>query len=191
MLDFPPLQLARDAELRLFQMSDAREYFQLIDANRTDLKTWLPWLNSSTSVQDTIDFIKLNEMRLDRNLGYGVAILWQGQIAGSIGYHDINWLGRNVEIGYWLAPAFRGKGLMTRAVTAMTENAFTKLELKQVEIRCATQNHASRAIPERLGFTQEGIIPQSEWLYDHFVDLVVYGMLSEEWQTRHSGSYVG
>lgn len=75
-------------------------------------------------------------------------------------------------------------------ILSRTRHAFTALELKQVQIRCALDNHVSRAIPERLGFKREGIIPQAEWLYDHFVDLVVYGMLSEEWHTRYSGSYV-
>jgi ribosomal-protein-serine acetyltransferase len=59
------------------------------------------------------------------------------------------------------------------------------LGLNRVEIRAAEFNTRSRAIPERLGFTQEGIIRQAEWLYDYYVDHVVYGMLSEEWKTMN------
>ena len=43
-------------------------------------------------------------------------------------------------------------------------------------------NKRSCAIPQRLGFSQEGILRQSEWLYDHFVDMAVYGMLAQDWQ---------
>jgi ribosomal-protein-serine acetyltransferase len=59
----------------------------------------------------------------------------------------------------------------------------------RLEIRCATHNHTTRAIPERLGFRQEGIARRAEWLYDHFVDLVVYSMLAVEWTqaTRERG----
>ncbi|MDP9371062.1 MAG: GNAT family N-acetyltransferase, partial [Chloroflexota bacterium] len=39
----------------------------------------------------------------------------------------------------------------------------------------------SCAIPERLGFAREGTLRQVEWLYDHFVDHHVYGMLAAEW----------
>jgi ribosomal-protein-serine acetyltransferase len=63
----------------------------------------------------------------------------------------------------------------------MLEYAFSRLMLNKVEIRCATGNLKSCAIPQRLGFKQEGIIRQGEWLYDHFVDLNLYGLLVGEW----------
>jgi ribosomal-protein-serine acetyltransferase len=59
--------------------------------------------------------------------------------------------------------------------------AFDQYHLNKVEILCATGNTRSRAIPERLGFTQEGIIRQGERFHDHYNDLVVYGMLASEW----------
>ncbi|HVJ50737.1 hypothetical protein [Desulfitobacterium sp.] len=36
-------------------------------------------------------------------------------------------------------------------------------------------------IPERLGFVKEAMIREAEWLYDHFVDHAVYGVLAREW----------
>jgi ribosomal-protein-serine acetyltransferase len=35
---------------------------------------------------------------------------------------------------------------------------------------------------------QEGILREAEWLYDHYVDLVVYSMLKRVWVTRRNGS---
>jgi len=55
-----------------------------------------------------------------------------------------------------------------------------------VEIRCATGNTRSCAIPERLNFTREGLLRQSERVNDRWVDLVVWGMIEEQWQA-HSG----
>jgi ribosomal-protein-serine acetyltransferase len=63
----------------------------------------------------------------------------------------------------------------------LVDYAFNELGLNRLEIRCATENTKSRAIPQRLGFKQEGTIRQAEWLYDHYVDLVVYGILASEW----------
>jgi ribosomal-protein-serine acetyltransferase len=46
------------------------------------------------------------------------------------------------------------------------------------------ENKNSRGIPERLGFVNKGCIRQAEWLYDHYVDHVVYGKLAEEWNKK-------
>jgi ribosomal-protein-serine acetyltransferase len=40
----------------------------------------------------------------------------------------------------------------------------------------------SQKIPRRLGFKEEGIARQSEWLYDRFVDHVVFALLKQEWK---------
>jgi ribosomal-protein-serine acetyltransferase len=64
----------------------------------------------------------------------------------------------------------------------LVEHAFGELGLNRVSIACAVENKKSCAIPERLGFRREGVKRQAEWLYDHFVDHVVYGALASEWQ---------
>src|SRR5690625_199905 len=86
-------------------------------------------------------------------------------------------------IGYWLDIEHQGKGIMTRAVRALTDYAFEEFDLNRVDIRAAVGNVKSRAIPERLGYKKEGVLRQSEWLYDHFVDHAVYSMLKSEWNT--------
>ena len=93
---------------------------------------------------------------------------------------------RRVELGYWLAQPYQGKGLMTRACQTLITYAFSELKMNKVEIRCATGNTASAAIPQRLGFTQEGIIRQAEWLYDHYVDLSLFGLLESEWRQQRT-----
>jgi ribosomal-protein-serine acetyltransferase len=71
---------------------------------------------------------------------------------------------------------------MTKGCQALISYAFNDLELNRIEIRCATGNRKSCAIPERLGFVKEGVVRQAEWLYDHFVDHIIYGMLASEWK---------
>jgi len=78
---------------------------------------------------------------------------------------------------------------MTKACIAMIHHIFNDLHLNRVEIRCAVLNSKSRAIPERLGFSQEGTIREAEWLYDHFVDHIVYSLLAREWKMQEKDPY--
>jgi RimJ/RimL family protein N-acetyltransferase len=74
----------------------------------------------------------------------------------------------------------KSAAIMTKACEAFIEYGFNGLNLNRIEIRVAEGNMKSRAIPERLGFTEEGKIRQAEWLYDHYVDHIIYGLLAED-----------
>ena len=65
--------------------------------------------------------------------------------------------------------------------TSQIETASLEATVR-VEIRAAQENARSRAIPERLGFTQEGTLRQVERVGDRYLDNVVYAMLAEDWK---------
>ena len=46
---------------------------------------------------------------------------------------------------------------MTKSVEAFVDYALKELQLNRVEIRAAVENEKSRAIPDRLGFQEEGL----------------------------------
>ena len=171
-------------ELELLNRSHADELFELIENNREYLRKWLPWLDSNKYLQNTIDFIKHSDMQFKENTGLQLAIRYRGKLAGVIGFHKVDWLNHSTSIGYWLAEGYQGNGIMTKSCGSLIDYAFGNLGLNRVEIRCAVENSKSRAIPENLGFKKEGIIRDAEWLYDHYVDHVVYGILRGEWNSR-------
>jgi ribosomal-protein-serine acetyltransferase len=176
------IRIDEDTELRLYEERHAQEVAELVDQNRAYLRQWLPWLDNSRTVEDSKAFIRHSLQQFANNEGFQAGIWYKGKLVGGIGYHAINWANRKVEIGYWLAEAYQGKGLMTKACRTLVTYAFNELGLNKVEIHCATGNIRSCAIPKRLGFTEEGILRDAGWLYDHFEDLVVYGLLAREWQ---------
>ncbi|BBH24331.1 hypothetical protein Back11_56760 [Paenibacillus baekrokdamisoli] len=61
-----------------------------------------------------------------------------------------------------------------------SNHAFNDLGLQKNEIGVATNNMKSRAIPERLGFTEEGIIRNYEMLHGQYLDRVIYGLNKDE-----------
>ena len=174
-------RLDADSELRVLQRRHGPDLFALVDSCRPHLRKWLPWVDNTRGVADTERFITDSLAQLASNQSFQVGIWHKGELAGVCGYHPVDWRNRKTALGYWLAPQFQGMGLMTEACRALVNHAFDEMELARVEIRCATQNKKSRAIPERLGFRQEGVARRAEWLYDHFVDLVIYSMLAAEW----------
>lgn len=169
-------------ELRALILEDAAPLFALVERNRAYLRAWLPWLDMTRTLEDEEAFIRGLQAHYPENGAITCGIWYKGEIAGTIGYHSMDWLNQKVEIGYWLGESFQGHGLITKSCHALVNYAFKNLHLNKVEIRCALDNTRSRAVPERLGFRQEGISRHAEWLYDHFVDLVLYGMLANEWR---------
>lgn len=169
-----------DIQLRLLQRRHARELFQLTDANRTHLRQWLPWLDSTREEKDSVAFIE-SALRNFSNSGAGVCGIWHAEaLCGVIDYHQIDWDNRSAAIGYWLSKETEGKGIMTSCCRALIDHAFTEYRLNRVVIRVATGNHKSQAIPDRLGFTREEIIGNAQWLYDHYVDLTVNTLSKKE-----------
>jgi ribosomal-protein-serine acetyltransferase len=175
-------RLSPDLSLELLEPRHAAELHRLTDDNREHLRTWLPWLDRIRSVDDTTAFIDVTRRQLAENRGFQTVIRWHGNLVGIIGQHGVDWSSRSTSLGYWLARDAQGHGIMTRSCRVYLAHAFDDLRLHRVEIRCAMENKKSRAIPERLGFRKEGVVRDAEWLYDHFVDHVVYGLLESEWR---------
>ena len=168
-------------KLKMLELRDAEQLFSLTIQSKDTLREWLPFIDFTKTVADTENFIKSTMKQFSENNGIQAGIWYEGELAGVIGFHKIDWSNRSTSIGYWLGDDYVGKGLMTKSVKAFVDHALIDLGLNRVEIRAAVENKKSRAIPERLGFTHEGTIRQSEWLYDHFVDHEVYGMLASDW----------
>ncbi len=171
-----------DTHLRLLEVRDADQLFALIDESRSYLREWLPFVDRTRTVQDLQDFIRSGLQKYASNSGAELGIWYRGELAGVLGLHYINWSHRLTSLGYWMGEGFQGNGIMTNSCRALIGILFTEYNLNRVEIQVAPQNLKSRAIPERLGFQSEGFRRQAEWLYDHYVDHIIYGMLAQDWK---------
>ena len=168
--------------LKSFTVDDAEERYDIIDKNREFLKKWLGWLDFYHSKQDVIDFTKVCLNNEKNKTSLPLAIYYNGKFAGSIELKDLDFRNKKTEIGYWLAKEFTGKGIMVKTTKFMIDYAFKELNLNRVSILTATENYASQAIPEKLGFTKEGMIEDNECLYGKFLDNYIYGMTKEKWK---------
>jgi ribosomal-protein-serine acetyltransferase len=157
----------------------AEAIFSLTDRNREFLRRWLPWLDGTKAVCDTRKFLEQHLVRFAMGKALVVTIFYRGTVAGVAGFNSIDRVNRIGFVGYWLGEEFNGKGIMPRVVGELVGMGKEFYSLQRIEIRCATDNLRSRAIPERLGFTHEGTLRRAEKLYERWHDLEVYAMLLE------------
>ncbi len=85
-----------------------------------------------------------------------------------------------LEIGYVLARACWGQGLMREALTATCREAFTQLGIRRIEAEVNPDNAASNKLLGSLGFVREGTLRQ-RWVGKGVAyDTYIYGLLASE-----------
>jgi ribosomal-protein-serine acetyltransferase len=175
--------VAPGIEIKLLEPGDAEAVFAAVDRDREYLREWLPWVERTESAEDVLHFIEeVVSPQWADNRGPQCGIWIDGELAGSVGCHPIDWTNRACSIGYWVESRRQGRGIVTRSVVAMLDYAFEEQRLHRVAIQCATGNRRSCAIPERLGFTKEGVLRQAERVGARWLDLVTWSILEDEWR---------
>ncbi|MBK8052810.1 MAG: GNAT family N-acetyltransferase [Saprospiraceae bacterium] len=164
----------------LIKPSHAPLIFEMVDINRDHLRQWLPFVDRMQDVSFAENFVKGTISRNQTGTEFAFIIFYEDTPVGRIGIYKIDHLNKSGEIGYWLIPAAQSKGIIQKSANALIDYSFDHLGLHRIEIRCATENHKSQSIPEKLGFTKEGIIRDGEWLGDRFTDLVLYSLLKKD-----------
>jgi len=71
---------------------------------------------------------------------------------------DIDREGRQLELGYVVAPDARGRGVATRALELLTEWAFAELDALRIALWISAENEASKRVATNAGYQYEGTI---------------------------------
>ncbi|MFC7063280.1 GNAT family N-acetyltransferase [Halobacillus seohaensis] len=179
------LTIDNNLSLKLLEKGDAKELFALVDESRNYLREWLPWVDSMKQEEDYVPIIEEWLKQFSLSDGFQVGIFYKRKLVGMTGFHGIDWSNRKTSIGYWLSEKYQGHGIITRSVKALIDYAFAEYNLNRVEIQCGVDNQKSRGIPESIGMTQEGVIREGEYLYDHYHDCIMYSILSKEWMPEN------
>ena len=179
-------QVDEEIDLAIVTASHAHAMFHLMASSRDELRRWLGWAGSGT-VDEYREFVTRSAKRFAMGLGFYAGIRYQTRWAGAIDLviDDHNQMG---AVGFWLGEPFQGQGIMTRTLAAVTHLAFDEYQLNRLELRVAVGNTRSMALAERSGFRQEGVLRQREWLNDRFSDVVVFGLLAQEWNRNARSS---
>lgn len=158
--------------------------FLAIDDNRAHLSAFLSWVGNMKVPDDFKDYIVASRLLSSTGKELSYAIVFNGIPVGRIGLHHINSQNKNASIGYWLTKSAEGNGLILNSCKALISYGFRELKLKRIEIKAAVNNSRSQAVPEKLGFTKEGLLRKAELVNHKFLDLVLYSILDEEWEEK-------
>lgn len=131
------------------------------------------------SMADIDVFIRAIQVQHQNSEGVHWAITMEGtdELIGNIALFRIQKEHYRAELGYSLATAFQGKGIMTEAVSAVLAYGFNTLGLHSVEAHINPENTASKNVLERAGFVREGLFKENFYSNGTFTDTAVYSLL--------------
>jgi len=166
--------------LERIQIRDAATVFYAIDQNRSHLRVWLPFVDSTKEIKNTEAFIQTVLEHRDTTGNEVYTIWFKGEFAGLIDFHNTDKVNEKTEIGYWLISRMTGHGIVHQSCRVLIGLAFEKNGMNRITIRCATGNSPSENVARRLGLIYEGIERCGERYHDLFFDLKVFSLLKTD-----------
>lgn len=164
--------------------------FKLRPWNLNDLKSLVKYANNTKIAENLTNkfpnpyshengesFIK---MALKNDPIQIFAIEVNGKAAGEIGLHpetDIHI--RNMELGYWLAELYWGKGIMTVAVKQMVDYGFKTFQIDRIFARPFGTNIGSQKVLEKAGFKLEAKFEKTLYKNGEYLDELIYAIRQE------------
>jgi RimJ/RimL family protein N-acetyltransferase len=153
-------------------------YDDVATRSRADSRPWRPISPGSAqspyAVADPSDEAAcFSVVELESQELVGEALLW------GIDTHS-----RTAHIGISLRPASRGRGLGVDVVQTLCEYGFAVRGLQRLQIETLTDNAPMIAAATRAGFTREGTLRRSAWVYGAYADEAILGLLANEWNAR-------
>ena len=168
-----------DIELRTIEEEDIEWMRENI--NDPDIRRY-------TTMRYPINYEQEKEWFEKRVSGEGgpvhLLITEDGDRKGVISLMKINKEGGNAEIGLWISSEEQGKGYGTRASKVMIEYGFRELRLHRVYARVYEHNTSSKKIWKKLGFKEEGVLREGDFIDGEYEDIFMYGLLRDEWEER-------
>ncbi|MER5880672.1 GNAT family N-acetyltransferase [Streptomyces sp. NPDC001910] len=139
-------------ELRRWRVSDVETLNRVVTESLAHLLPWMPWA-ASHDRNAIAEYLTRSEGEWESAQAYNYAITSGGAVIGSCSLMRRIGPG-GLEIGYWIHPGWTGRGLVTMSAAALLRQGFELAGIDRIEIHHDAANHASGAVPRRLGFTE-------------------------------------
>jgi RimJ/RimL family protein N-acetyltransferase len=142
---------------------------------------WLHQAPQPYREQDALAYVRAMAAAWRAGSGGAFAIVETGgdEAVGSIGLSVVDADLGIVEIGYWVAPAVRGRGVTTRALDLLSKWLLESVGAARLQIRADVHNAASLRVAEKAGFVREGTLRSSGYSQraNRRIDYAIFSLL--------------
>ena len=165
--------------IRKWQLSDAGDLAAALSNKniQDNLRDGLPY---PYTVQDGVDFITAM-ISADETETFAFAVTADDKVIGSIGvFRQGNIHRQTAEMGYYIAEAYWGRGIMTEAVRQTCEYVFAQSDIIRIYAEPFADNAASCRVLEKAGFQYEGTLRSNAVKNGKVMDMKMYALLKTE-----------
>ena len=178
----PDLQTPR-LVLRKLQMRDAGDIFRY--SRDTEVARHVLW-EAHRSIGDSRAYLRymLRKYRSHESASWGIELMENRRIIGTIGFMWIQSDNAAAEVGYSLSRDFWNYGIMTEARRAVIAHGFGSMNLNRIEAQHETTNPASGAVMRKCGMVREGTLRQRLYNKGRYVDVELYAILRRDYRSK-------
>ncbi|MFL5862153.1 MAG: GNAT family N-acetyltransferase [Solirubrobacteraceae bacterium] len=99
---------------------------------------------------------------------------------GQIDVHDVAWEHSRAELGIWVAPARRGRGVAADALGLIGRWLLTACGLERVQLVSEPANEALRAAARNAGYVEEGVLRGYLREHGHRIDVTMMSLIATD-----------
>lgn len=166
-------------KIRKWELTDAKDLAAAISNEKVqdNLRDGLPYPYTE---QDGVEFISAM-LSANEEETFAFAITVDDRVVGSIGvFRQGNIHRQTAELGYYIAEAYWGRGIMTDAVRQICAHVFDKSDIIRIYAEPFAYNIASCRVLEKAGFQYEGTLRSNAVKQGRVIDMKMYSLLKEE-----------
>ena len=172
-----------DVTLRPLRFRDARAWRAVRRRNAGWLQPWEATVPPGGTERPATfrSLVARMHRHARQGLGMPFAIEVDGRFAGQVTVNNIvRGSAQFASVGYWLDPAYAGRGVMPRAVAMVIDHCFFTAGLHRVEIAIRPENSNSLRVVEKLEIREIGYAPKYLHIDGAWRDHRLYALTKEE-----------
>jgi len=179
-------------DIRPLMRVHAGHWFAAVDRSRSEILQWEDWPDAVRSEEDAHVLLQRLESDWTSGRTFSCGIFAEdGAVIGGVTVSNILWDCRCADLGYWVEPGYRGKGISAWAARHLVEFCFRVLRLQRLALVIRMDNTASQRVAEKLGAVLEGVARKRICHRQQALDARVYAITQCDEPTSRSGSLGG